>query len=212
MPKDLIIGLKKSNSERAEKRSEMSKVSHCAKLFKFLESRFEDGATFTVKNYFTDYKMTVKDADGNDKVIYGLICDNDKSYLSLNDLAFAKRIYKRTIAKVDGTEITEYTELDKKVLQGDCAVLFDKFKKQYKDALLSFDLLYLALAKHNNSQFLTESYLYPTECFMRFKGEYTNSNFYMFNLKAGGTSEDKLDAIFEDICATYEESLKADAE
>jgi hypothetical protein len=212
MPKDLIIGLKKSNSVRAEKRAEMAKISHYAKLFRFLESRFEDGATFGVLDYFDNYKMIVKDQDNNDKTVYGLICDNGRSYLSLNDLAFPKRLHKREIKKVDNEETTTYTELETKVYQGDLATLFAMFKSQYKDALVAFDLLYLALAKHNESKFVTESFLYPTECFIRFKGEYTTGNFYLFNLQIGGTDKNRLNEIFADICATYEESLKADAE
>ncbi|MBQ5594204.1 MAG: hypothetical protein IIU78_00695 [Alistipes sp.] len=205
--KDLILSLKSANYERAEKRSEMTRISHYAKLFKFLESRFEDGATFSVKNYFDHYKMVVKDDDGNDKTVYGLICDNDKSYLSLNDLAFPKRLYQREVKKVDNEETTSYTEQPNKVMQGDCAVLFDKFKKQYKDSLLAFDLLYLALAKHNNSQFVSESFIYPTETYIRFKGDYVTSNFYLFNLQLGGTSEEKINEIVADICATYDNSL-----
>ena len=85
---DLILGLKKSNDARSEKRQKMMKITYYDKLFKFIESRFSDGETFTVKNYFEDYKMVVKDNEGNDKTIYGLICDNNKSYLGLNDLAF----------------------------------------------------------------------------------------------------------------------------
>lgn len=208
MPKDLILSLKSANSERAEKRSEMLKISHYAKLFRFLESRFEDGATFQILNYFDTYKMVAKDQDGNDKTVYGLICDNGRSYLSLNDLAFPKRLYQREIKKVDNEETTSYTEQPNKVEQGDLAILFAKFKSKYQDALLAFDLLYLALAKHNESKFVTESFLYPTECFIRFKGEYTTSNFYLFNLKIGGTDKNRLNEIVADICATYEESLK----
>lgn len=210
MHKDLIIGLKKSNSVRAEKRAEMAKISHYAKLFRFLESRFEDGATFGVLDYFDNYKMIVKDQDNNDKTVYGLICDNGRSYISLNDLAFPKRLHKREIKKVDNEETTTYTELETKVYQGDLATLFAMFKSQYKDALVAFDLLYLALAKHNESKFVTESFLYPTECFICFKGEYTTSNFYLFNLKIGGTDKDRIDEIFADICKDYEESLKAE--
>ena len=211
MPKDLILSLKSANSVRAEKRAEMAKISHYAKLFRFLESRFEDGATFGVLDYFDNYKMIVKDQDNNDKTVYGLICDNGKSYLSLNDLAFPKRLYKREIKKVDNEETTTYTQLSDKVEQGDLATLFAMFKSKYKDALLAFDLLYLALAKHNTSQFVTESFLYPTECFIRFKGEYTTGNFYLFNLKIGGTDKNRLNEIFADICKDYEDSL-ADAE
>lgn len=211
MPKDLLIALKSANSVRAEKRAEMAKISHYAKLFRFLESRFEDGATFQILNYFDTYKMVVKDLENNDKTVYGLICDNGKSYLSLNDLAFAKRLYKRTIAKVDGVETTEYAQLEKKIQQGDLAVLFDRFKSQYKDSLLAFDLLYLALAKHNNSQFVSEAFVYPTETYIKFKGDYVTSNFYMFNLKLGGTDKNRIDEIFADICKDYEDSL-ADAE
>lgn len=211
MPKDLLIGLKKSNSVRAEKRAEMTKISHYARLFRFLESRFEDGATFSVLDYFDNYKMIVKDQDNNDKTVYGLICDNGKSYLSLNDLAFPKRLYKREIKKVDNEETTTYTQLSDKVEQGDLATLFAMFKSKYKDALLAFDLLYLALAKHNASQFVSESYIYPTETYIRFKGEFVTSNFYLFNLKIGGTDKNRIDEIFADICKDFEDSL-ADAE
>ena len=66
---ELILGLKKSNSERKERRSEMGRISHYAKLFRFLESRFEDGETYKVKNFSDCYKMTVKDMEGKDKVV-----------------------------------------------------------------------------------------------------------------------------------------------
>lgn len=205
---ELIIGLKKSNSARLEKRAEMAKISHYAKLFRFLESRFTDGETYIVKNFFDHYKMTVKDMEGNDKVVYGFIADNsDRTYLSLNDIAFAKRLYKREIKKVEGEETTTYTPIEKRVLQGDLAVLFDLFKGKYKDALTAMDLLYLALAKHNESKFTTECYIYPTECFQCFKGEYNTSNFYMFNLQIGGTSAERLNEIFADICKEFEKSL-----
>lgn len=205
---DLILGLKKSNEERAEKRREMTRIEYYNKLFKFIESRFSDGEIFVIKNYFEDYKIVVKDSENNDKTIYGLICDNNRTYLGLNDLAFAKKLYKREIKKVDGEETTTYTQLNNKVYQGDLAILFDRFKSQYKDSLLAFDLLYLAIAKHNNNTFVSESFVYPTETFQRFKGDYTTSNFYLFNLKAGGTSEEKLQTIFDDICNTYEKSLE----
>jgi hypothetical protein len=206
---DLVLGLKKSNSERSEKRSEMAKISHYAKLFRFLECRFEDGETYKVKNFFDCYKMTVKDMENNDKVVYGFIAENsDRTYLSLNDIAFPKKLYKREIKKVDGEETTTYTQIENKVYQGDLAILFDKFKSQYKDALLAFDLLYCAIAKHNDSKFTAEAFLYPTETFQRFKGEYTTGNFYLFNLKIGGTEIDRLNEIFADICKDYEESLK----
>lgn len=206
---DLILGLKKSNEERAEKRREMTKIEYYNKLFKFVESRFSDGEWFTVKNYFEDYKITLKDAENNDKTIYGLIATNDKTYLGLNDLAFPKKLYKREIKKVDGEETTTYTQVEKKVYQGDLAILFDKFKSTYKDSLLAFDLLYIVLTKHNENKFVSESFVYPTETFQRFKGDYTTSNFYMFNLKAGGTSEEKLQELFNDVCADYEKSLEA---
>jgi hypothetical protein len=212
MPKDLILSLKSANSVRAEKRAEMAKISHYAKLFRFLESRFEDGATFQILNYFDTYKMVVKDLENNDKTVYGFVCDNGRSYLSLNDLAFPKRLYRREIKKVDNEETTTYTELETKVYQGDLATLFAMFKSQYKDSLLAFDLLYCAISKHNDSKFVTESFIYPSETFIRFKGEYTNSNFYLFNLKAGGMDKNRLNEIFADICKDYEESLKADAE
>ena len=162
-------------------------------------------------DYFDNYKMIVKDQDGNDKTVYGFVCDNGRSYLSFNDLAFPKRLYKREIKKVDNEETTTYTELETKVYQGDLATLFAMFKSHYKDSLLAFDLLYYAIAKHNNSQFITESFVYPTECFIRFKGEHTNGNFYLFNLKSGGTNKNRLNEIFADICKDYEESAKADA-
>jgi hypothetical protein len=148
--------------------------------------------------------MTTKDKEGNDKTVYGFICDNNRSYVGLNDLAFPKRLYKRTVTKTDGVETTEYKQLDTAIYQGDLAVLFDAFKRRYKDSLLAFDLLYLAIAKHNKSKFISESFVYPTETYQRFKGEYTNGNFYLFNLKAGGTDPEDLDKIFNDICATYE--------
>ena len=205
---DLIIGLKKSNSARAERRREMAKHDYYQKLFNFLESRFSDGETFKVQNYFETYSITTKDKDGKDKVIYGIIAENGKTYLSLNDLGFPKKLFKREIRKVDNEESTEYTQMEDKVFQGDCAVLFDKFRKQYKDSLTAMDLLYLALAKHNDSEFISESFIYPTECFQRFKGEYTTGNFYLFNFKVGGIGEEKINEIFEDICKIYEDSLK----
>ena len=208
---DLILSLRSANTKRNEMRNEMAKITYYSKLFTFIEARFADGETFVVKNYFTDYKKVVKDKDNNDKTIYGLICTNDKSYLGLNDLAFPKRLYKREIKKVGDTETTTYSQLDKKVYQGDLAILFDKFKSQYKDSLVAMDLLYLALAKHNNSTFISESFIYPSECFQRFKSDYVTSNFYLFNLKEGGTSEEKLQSIFDDICADYEKSLTAEA-
>lgn len=205
---DLMLSLRSANTKRNEMRSEMSKITYYSKLFTFIEARFADGETFVVKNYFTDYKKTVKDKDNNDKTIYGLICTNDKSYLSLNDLAFPKRLYKREIKKVGDTETTTYTQIDKKVYQGDLAILFDRFKSQYKDALIAMDLLYLALAKHNESKFISESFVYPSETFQRFKSDYVTSNFYLFNLKEGGTSEERLNEIFDDVCASYEKSLE----
>lgn len=207
---DLILSLRSANTKRNEMRNEMAKITYYSKLFTFIEARFADGETFVVKNYFTDYKNTVKDKDGNDKTIYGLICTNDKSYLGLNDLAFPKRLYKREIKKVGDTETTTYSQLEKKVYQGDLSILFDKFKSQYKDSLVAMDLLYLALAKHNNSTFISESFIYPSETFQRFKSDYVTSNFYLFNLKEGGTSEEKLQAIFNDICKDYENSLTAE--
>lgn len=208
---ELLLSLKKANSERKKKRTEMMKVSYYSKLFQFLESRFEDGGSYVVKNYFDDYKMKTTDKDGNDKVVYGLIADNNRTYLGLNDLAFPKKLWKREIKKVDGEETTTYTQLDKKILQGDLAVMFDAFKNRYKDSLLAFDLLYLAIAKHNESRFVSESFIYPTETFQRFKGEYTTGNFYLFNLVAGGTDADELKTIIEDICAAYEANSEADA-
>lgn len=208
---DLMLSLRSANTKRNEMRTEMAKITYYSKLFTFIEARFADGETFSVKNYFTDYKKTVKDKDGNDKTIYGLICTNDKSYLGLNDLAFPKKLYKREIKKVGDIETTTYTQIDKKVYQGDLAVLFDRFKSQYKDALIAMDLLYLVLAKHNNSTFITESFIYPSETFQRFKNDYITSNFYLFNLKEGGTSEEKLNEIFNDVCADYEKSLQTEA-
>jgi hypothetical protein len=204
---DLILSLKSANSERSKKRSEIIKIVYDQKLFKFLESRFENGGIYVVKNYHTDYKLTVKDQDGNDKTVCGLIADNGKTYLGLIDIAFPKKLYKREIRKVDGEETTTYTQLDKKIYQGDLAILFDKFKSQYKDSLIAFDLLYSAIAKHNESTFVSESFIYPSETFQRFKGEYVTSNFYLFNLKAGGTSDDKIAEIVADICADYDNSL-----
>lgn len=206
---DLILSLRSANTKRNEMRNEMAKITYYSKLFTFIEARFADGETFIVKNYFTDYKKTVKDKDNNDKTIYGLICTNDKSYLGLNDLAFPKRLYKREIKKVGDTETTTYTQVEKKVYQGDLAILFDRFKSQYKDSLVAMDLLYLALAKHNESKFISESFIYPSEHFQRFKNDYVTSNFYLFNLKEGGTSEERLNEIFADICKDYENSLTA---
>jgi hypothetical protein len=65
----------------------------------------------------------------------------------------------------------------------------------------------MAIAKHNESKFVSESFVYPTETFQRFKGEYTTGNFYMFNLKIGGTSSEKIAEIVADICEIYESSL-----
>ena len=207
---DLILGLKKSNSERSEKRSAMLKIDYYGRLFQFLESRFEDGGVYSVLNYFETYKLETKNAKGENKTVYGLIADNGKTYLGLNDLAFPKKLWKREIRKVDGEETTEYTQLPDKIEQGDLAHLFFAFKSKYKDALLAFDLLYLALAKHNESKFIAESFVYPTETFQRFKGEYTTGNFYMFNLKSGGTEEKELAGIMADICDLYEQSMQAE--
>ena len=204
---DLILSLKSANSERAEKRSAMLKVDYYNRLFQFLESRFEDGGTYQVKDYFTEYKLQTKDKDGNNKTVYGLICTNDKTYLSLNDLAFPKKLWKREIVKTDGEERTTYTQLPDKIEQGDLAKLFFAFKGAYKDVLLAFDLLYLALAKYNESKFVSEAFIYPTETFQRFKGEYTTGNFYLFNLQLGGTDKAKLDQIVSEICSIYEQSL-----
>lgn len=205
---DLILGLKKSNATRSEKRAKMAKHDYYQKLFNFLESRFADGETFKVQNYFEKYSIVTKDKDGNDKVVYGFICENEKTYLGLNDLAFPKKLWIREIRKVDGEETTTYTQSEKKVYQGDLAILFDRFKSQYKDALLAFDLLYCAIAKHNASQFVSEAFVYPTECFQRFKGEYVTSNFYKFNFELGGLTDERINEIFADICKDYENSLK----
>lgn len=205
---DLILALKGANSSRAEKRREMTKIDYYSRLFGYIESRFSDGESYTVKNYFTDYSLVTKDQKGNDKTVYGLIAENNKTYLGLNDLAFPKKLWKREIRKVDNEETTEYKQLEKPVYQGDLAVLFDSFKKVYKDALVAFDLLYMAIAKHNESSFVAESFIYPTETFQRFKGEYNNGNFYMFNLKLGGTSKEAIAEIVSDICSIYEQSIK----
>lgn len=209
---DLILGLQKSNSERSEKRSAMLKIDYYGRLFQFLESRFEDGGEYKVQNYFETYKLQTTNQKGEQKTVYGLIADNDRTYLGLNDLAFPKKLWKREIVKTDGEERTTYTQLQDKILQGDLAQLFFAFKNKYKDALLAFDLLYLALAKHNESKFVSESFIYPTECFQRFKGEYSTGNFYLFNLKAGGTDEKALAKIVDDICDLYEKSLQEKAE
>lgn len=209
---ELLLSLKKANSGRKQKRTEMMKIGYYSKLFQFLESRFEDGGSYVILNYFENYKMITKDKDNNDKTVYGFICDNNKSYLGLNDLGFPKKLYKRTIIKVDNEETTEYKQLEKPVYQGDLAVLYDRFKKTYKDSLLAFDLLYLAIAKYNDSKFISESFIYPTETYQRFKGEYTNGNFYLFNLKAGGTDAEELTKIFADICKDYEANLETDTE
>lgn len=210
MDRDLTLALKDADKSRNEKRSEMVKTPYYQKLFRFLESRFDNGESYTVKNYFETYKMTIQDSEGKDKTIYGFITDNDKTYLGWNDLAFPKKLWKREIKKVGGEETTEYTQLDEKVYQGDLAILYDKFKSAYKDALTAFDLLYIAIAKHNESKFVSESFIYPTECFQCFKGEYTTGNFYLFNLKLGGTSEERLNEIFTDVCSIYEKSRSAE--
>ena len=202
---DFNVSLKKANSEREEKRKEMMKIGHYQKLLKFLEARFESGETYSVQNYFENYKLETTDQEGNKKIVYGLIV-NDKTYLSLNDISFPKKLYIKVSYKEDDREISTYTQLDKKVYQGDLAILFAKFKSIYKDALTAFDLLYVALAKHNDSKFVAESFVYPTNTFQCFKGEYTNSNFYLFNLKAGGTDESELDEIIASVCAVYDAS------
>lgn len=207
---DLIVSLKSATTARTEKRREMAKIGYYAKLFSFIESRFADGESYTVKNYFDTYKMIVKDKDGNDKTVYGFICENGRTYLGLNDLAFPKKLWRREIKKVDNEETTTYTQIDQKVHQGDLAVLFDAFKTRYKDALTAFDLLFVAIEKHNASTFVAESFVYPTECFQRFKGEYSTGNFYLFNLKLGGTDKEKLAEIVSDICDIYEKSLTAE--
>lgn len=206
MEKDLTLALKDADKSRSEKRSEMVKTPYYQKLFRFLESRFDDGESYTIKNYFETYKMVIQDNEGKDKTIYGFIAENGKTYLGWNDLAFPKKLWKREIKKVDGEETTTYSQLEDKVYQGDLAKLYDKFKSAYKDALTAFDLLYIALAKHNASQFTSECFIYPTETFQRFKGEYTTSNFYLFNLKIGGTSDERLNEIFTDVCNLYEKS------
>lgn len=204
---DLLLALKSANSSRADKRKEMTKIDYYSRLFGYIESRFADGESYTIKNYFQEYSLITKDLKGNDKTVYGLIAENNKTYLGLNDIAFPKKLYKREIRKIDGEETTEYKQVEKPVYQGDIAVLFDCFKKTYKDALIAFDLLYLALSKHNNSTFVAESFVYPTECFQRFKGEYNNGNFYLFNLRLGGTDKEKIAEIVADICEIYEKSI-----
>lgn len=207
---DLLLALKSANASRAEKRREMTKIDYYSRLFGYIESRFADGESYTVKNYFDTYSLVTKDQKGNDKTVYGLIATNGKTYLGLNDLAFPKKLWKREIKKVDNEETTTYTQVEGKVFQGDLALLFEAFKSRYKDALIAFDLLFMALAKHNASTFVSESFVYPTETFQRFKGEYNNGNFYMFNLKLGGTSKEKIAEIVADICKDYESSLQAD--
>lgn len=210
---DLLLALKSANSSRANKRKEMTKIDYYSRLFGYIESRFSDGESYTVKNYFEEYSLITKDQKGNDKTVYGLIATNGKTYLGLNDLAFPKKLYKRTIEKIDGVETTQYEQVEKPVYQGDLAVLFDMFKKAYKDALIAFDLLYMAIVKHNESKFVSESFVYPTETFQRFKGEYSSGNFYLFNLKLGGTDKEKLAEIVADICSIYEQSIaKANAD
>jgi hypothetical protein len=204
---DLLLALKSANSSRADKRKEMTKIDYYSRLFGYIESRFADGESYTVKNYFQEYSLITKDLKGNDKTVYGLIAENGKTYLGLNDLAFPKRLYKRTIEKTDGIETTSYEQLEKPVYQGDIAVMFDMFKKAYKDALIAFDLIYLALSKHNNNMFVSESFVYPTETFQRFKGEYSTGNFYLFNLQLGGTDKEKIAKIVADICEIYEQSI-----
>ena len=204
---DLLLALKSANSSRANKRREMTKIDYYSRLFGYIESRFSDGESYSIKNYFECYSMVTKDMKGNDKTVYGLIAENGKTYLGLNDLAFPKKLWQREIKKVDNEETTTYTQLEGKVFQGDLAILFEAFKTKYKDALIAFDLLYLALAEHNESSFVSESFVYPTETFQRFKGEYNNGNFYLFNLKLGGTDKEKLADIVKDICEIYEKSI-----
>lgn len=205
---ELILALQSANASRSEKRREMTKIDYYSRLFGYIESRFSDGESYTVKNYFENYSLITKDQKGNDKTVYGLIAENGKTYLGLNDLAFPKKLFKREIKKIDNEETTEYKQLEKPVYQGDLAVMFDMFKKVYKDALIAFDLLYTAIAKHNASTFVSESFIYPIETFQRFKGEYSNGNFYMFNLKLGGTSKEKIAEIVADVCSIYEKSIK----
>ena len=205
---DLILHLPKANSSRSEKRAQIVRLPNYQKLFRFLESRFEDGETYSIKNYFEDYKLIIQDQEGEDQTVYGFIAENGKTYLGWSDLSLPKKLWKREIKKIDGEETTTYTQLEDKVYQGDLAILYDLFKKKYKDAPLAFDLLYMAIAKHNESKFTTESFIYPTETFQRFKGEYTTSNLYLFNLKAGGTNKNDLQTIFESVCKDYEDSLK----
>lgn len=205
---ELILALQSANASRSEKRREMTKIDYYSRLFGYIESRFSDGESYTIKNYFETYKLVTKDQKGNDKTVYGFIAENGKTYLGLNDLAFPKKLFKREIKKIDNEETTEYKQLEKPVFQGDLAVMFDMFKKAYKDALIAFDLLYMAVAKHNASTFVSESFVYPIETFQRFKGEYSNGNFYMFNLKLGGTSKEEIAEIVKDICEIYEKSIK----
>ena len=205
---ELLLALKSANTSRAEKRREMTKIDYYSRLFGYIESRFADGESYTVKNYFENYSLITKDQKGNDKTVYGLIAENGKTYLGLNDLAFPKKLWKREIRKVDNEETTTYTQVEGKVFQGDLALLFEAFKSRYKDALIAFDLLYMAIAKHNASTFVSESFVYPTECFQRFKGEYSTGNFYLFNLKIGGTSKEKIAEIVADVCSIYEKSIK----
>lgn len=122
------------------------------------------------------------------------------------DLAFPRKLWKREIKMVDGEETTTYTPVDGRIQQGDLAILFDSFKRIYKDALVAFDLVYMAIAKHNESKFVSESFVYPTDCFQRFNGEYVTSNFYLFNLKLGGTTEKDLNDIVTDICKDFDNS------
>lgn len=203
---DLILALKSANSTRVEKRREMTKIDYYNRLFGYIESRFSDGESYTVKNYFEEYSLLTKDQKGNDKTVYGLIATNGRTYVGLNDLAFPKKLWKREIRKVDNEELTTYTQIEEKVFQGDLALLFDAFRNRYKDALIAFDLLYLALLKYNESTFVSESFVYPTETFQRFKGDYNNGNFYLFNLKLGGTDKESLAKIVADICAIYEQT------
>ncbi len=201
---DLIIALS-AKSSRAEKRKELCRVGYYQKFDDFLNRRFEDGKTYFVKNFIEEYKLTIKDYEGNDWVLYGLIV-NDCTYISFNDLALPRRLYKREFAMIDGEEAIIYTQIDEKVYQGDLSVMFHAFKSKYKDGYTAFYLVYLAIAKHNESKFVAESFIYPTETFQRFKGEFTTSNFYLFNLKKGGTSERELAKIVEDICKDYDNS------
>ena len=201
---DLIHQITKKNSSRHEKRIGILDTGLAYRIHSFPVTRFCDGETYVLKNYFENFKIALKDLDGNDKTAYGFIVD-DKTYLTYTDVAFPRKLWKREIKNVDGEEIATYIPFDEKIQQGDLAILFNAFKRIYKDPLLAFDLLYMAIVKCNESKFVSEFFVYPPESFQRFKGEYTAPSFCLFNLKLGGTPEKDLNDIVTNICKEFDD-------